>query len=265
MAELTLLSGLAVGGATLTAGAVNAIAGGGTLISFPVLTAVGVPTVQANATNTVALCPGYLGGAAAQRGALVAERSTLVRRSIVAGVGGVVGSVLLLVVSDDAFRRVVPFLILLSCVLLAAQDPLRRRIAGAPNHSDAMHSSAMEPAPRISHLELVGIFGAALYGGFFGAGLGIMLIAVLGVLSHGPLNEVNAVKQVLAFVINTSAAVLLAFSGEVTWGFAAVMAPCGLLGGAVGGRLAGSIPPARLRVVVIAFGVVVSAVYLLRG
>jgi hypothetical protein len=92
-----------------------------------------------------------------------------------------------------------------------------------------------------------------------------MLIAVLGVLSHGPLTQVNAVKQVLAFVINTSAALLLAFSGEVSWAFAAVMAPCGLLGGALGGRLAGSIPPARLRVVVIAFGVVVAAVYLLRG
>ncbi len=258
MPQLTLLNGLAVGGATLTAGAVNAIAGGGTLISFPVLTAVGVPSVQANATNTVALCPGYLGGAVAQRDALVAERSTLARRAVVAGVGGAVGSVLLLVVSDDAFRRVVPFLILLSCALLAAQDPLRRRIGAAP-------SDDPDAAPRTSPLELVGIFGAALYGGFFGAGLGIMLIAVLGVLSHGPLNQVNAVKQVLAFVINTSAALLLAFSGEVTWAFAVVMAPCGLLGGAIGGRLAGSIPPARLRVVVIAFGVVVAAVYLLRG
>jgi uncharacterized membrane protein YfcA len=92
-----------------------------------------------------------------------------------------------------------------------------------------------------------------------------MLVAVLGVLSSAPLTQVNAVKQVLAFVINISAAALLAVSGTVDWSVAAVMAPCGLLGGAVGGRLAGSIPPARLRVVVIAFGVVVSAVYLVRG
>lgn len=257
MADLTLWTGLAIGGATLAAGAVNAIAGGGTLISFPVLTAVGVPTVQANATNTVSLCPGYLGGAAAQRDDLVGERSTLVARAVVAGVGGVVGSVLLLVTSDDAFRRVVPFLILLSCALLAAQDPLRRRLAiGAPDEAEPRTTSP---------LELAGIFGAALYGGFFGAGLGIMLIAVLGVLAHGPLNRVNATKQVLAFVINTSAAALLAVSGTVAWDVAAVMAPCGLFGGAVGGRLAGSIPPARLRVVVIAVGVVVSAIYLVRG
>lgn len=258
MTELTLLTGFAVGGATLAAGAVNAIAGGGTLISFPVLTAVGVPTVSANATNTVALCPGYLGGAVAQRDALAAERSTLARRAVVAGTGGVAGSVLLLAVSDETFRRVVPFLILLSCALLAAQDPLRRRLAGS-------RADDASTPPWTSWLELAGIFGAALYGGFFGAGLGIMLIAVLGVLSHGPLNEVNAVKQALAFVINISAAVLLAVSGEVALGIAAVMAPCGLLGGALGGRLAGSIPPARLRIVVIAFGVVVSAVYLLRG
>lgn len=257
MTELTILTGLAVGGATLTAGAVNAIAGGGTLISFPILTAVGVPTVQANATNTVSLCPGYLGGAAAQRDDL--EGESLTSRAVVAGVGGLVGSVILLLTSDDAFRRVVPFLILLSCALLAAQDPLRRRVAGR---------RAAAPAgavPTTSRLELGALFAAALYGGFFGAGLGIMLVAVLGVLSSAPLTQVNAVKQVLAFVINVSAAALLALSGTVAWDVAAVMAPCGLLGGAVGGRLAGSIPPARLRVVVIAFGVVVSAVYLLRG
>lgn len=256
MTDLTLLTGLAVGGATLAAGAVNAIAGGGTLISFPVLTAVGVPTVQANATNTVSLCPGYLGGAAAQRDDLTGERSTLVAQAVVAGVGGVLGSVLLLVTSDDAFRRVVPFLILLSCGLLAAQDPLRRRLAGSTDD--------VRPA-RVSVPEALGLFGAALYGGFFGAGLGIMLVAVLGVVSRGPLTEVNAVKQVLAFVINTSAALLLAVSGTVAWDIAAVMAPCGLLGGAVGGRLAGSIPPARLRVVVIAVGVVVATAYLVRG
>jgi len=254
--DLTVLTALAVGAATTTAGAVNAVAGGGTLISFPVLTAVGVPTVAANATNTVSLCPGYLGGAAAQRDDLEGERSTLALRALIAAVGGVGGSVLLLVTSDDAFRRVVPFLILLSCALLAAQDPLRRRVA---------RRRVEGAATTTSRLELGALFAAALYGGFFGAGLGIMLVAVLGVLSSAPLTQVNAVKQVLAFVINISAAALLAVSGTVDWSVAAVMAPCGLLGGAVGGRLAGSIPPARLRVVVIAFGVVVSAVYLIRG
>lgn len=256
MTELTVLTALAVGAATTTAGAVNAIAGGGTLISFPVLTAVGVPTVQANATNTVSLCPGYLGGAAAQRDDLEGERATLATRAVVAGIGGLAGSIVLLATSDDAFRRVVPFLILLSCALLAAQDPLRRRLTGRTGEA---------AGPRTSRVELAALFGAALYGGFFGAGLGIMLVAVLGVLSRAPLTEVNAVKQVLAFVINVSAAVLLAVSGTVAWDVAAVMAPCGLLGGVVGGRLAGSIPPARLRIVVIAFGVVVSVVYLLRG
>ena len=129
MSDISALAHLAAAAAAVGAGAVNALAGGGTLISFPVLTAIGVPSVNANATNTVALCPGYVGGTWALRREIEATGEPLRARLVVAGLGGLTGALLLLFTSNAVFRSIVPFLILLSCLLLAVQDPLRRYVS----------------------------------------------------------------------------------------------------------------------------------------
>jgi uncharacterized membrane protein YfcA len=252
VSDVSGLAHVAAAAAAVGAGAVNALAGGGTLISFPVLTAIGVPPVNANATNTVALCPGYVGGTWALRREIEATGEPLRTRLVVSGVGGLAGALALLLTSNAVFRSIVPYLILLSCLLLAVQDPVRRWVVGHRGHG------------RLVVAELGGTFLAGVYGGYFGAGLGIMLIAVLGLFSDVPFTQLNAVKQPLAAAINLAAAAFLAFSGKVEWSLVAVMAPASLLGGAVGGRVSTYLPASRFKWVVIGIGVAVSTVYLVR-
>ncbi len=253
MTDISVLAHVGAALAAAAAGAVNALAGGGTLISFPVLTAIGVPAVQANATNTVALLPGYSGGVIAQRHDLDGLSGTVKPLLLASAIGGLVGSLLLVVTSESVFRALVPFLILLASVLLAVQDRLRNW-AFRPGHAHGSH--------RVLQTACVGL--AAVYGGYFGAGLGIMLIAVLGVFSDLPLNRLNGVKLILAFVVNLFAAVFLSFSGKVVWSLVLVMAPAALIGGNIGGRLASWLPPEKLRAFVVVFGVIVSIVYFVK-
>ena len=252
MSDVSALAHVAAAAAAIGAGGVNALAGGGTLISFPVLTAIGVPSVSANATNTVALCPGYVGGTHALRREIDATGEPLRARLVVSAVGGFIGALLLLFTSNDVFRAIVPYLILLSCLLLAVQDRLRRWVAGHRGGRDLT-------AP-----QLVGIFLAGAYGGYFGAGLGIMLIAVLGLFSNVPFTQLNAVKQPLAAAINVAAAAFLVFSGKIEWTLVAVMAPAALIGGGLGGRLSRLLPANRFRWVVVTIGVAISLIYLFR-
>jgi uncharacterized membrane protein YfcA len=223
------------------------------LISFPVMTAVGVPSVHANATNTVSLCPGYIGGTIAQRKDLEGLAGHVRPQLVAAAIGGLLGSVLLVVTSESIFRAVVPYLILLAAVLLAVQGPLRawtakRHRTGEPRRT----------------VEILAIGATAIYGGYFGAGLGIMLMAVMGLFSDLPFTRLNAVKQLLAFVVNICAAAFLVFSGKIEWSLVLVMAPCALLGGQLGGRFAGSVSPEKLRLGVIVFAFAVAIVYLVR-
>ncbi len=237
--------------AALGAGMVNALVGGGTLISFPVLLAIGLPPVSASCTNTVALTPGYFGGTGAQRSSLDAHRARIPVLVATAVLGGAVGGLLLLVTSDDALRTAVPVLLLVATVLLALQPRLRARLqqrAAAGGH----HGSRwLVPA--------VGI--GAVYGGFFGAGLGVMLLAVLGIALDGTLNEANAMKQLLSLATNATAAVLFLFSGRVYWWVALVMAVAAMVGGYTGGRLADKLDAARFRIVVVIAGAVLTVVY----
>ena len=253
MTDISALAHAAAGSAALVAGAVNAIAGGGTLITFPVLTAIGVPAIRANATNTVSLSPGYVGGTYAQRGDLTGLGSTLRPQLVASAFGGLIGSILLIVTSEAVFRAIVPFLILAACGLLATQDRLRAALVRRSNSSHGHRA-----------LEVGAIGVAAIYGGYFGAGLGIMLIAVLGLFSELAFTRLNAVKQLLSLVINVCAAGFLVFSGRIEWTLVFVMAPASLIGGHFGGRLAGRIPPQRLRTCVIVFGVIIATIYLLR-
>ncbi len=254
-----MLSGLEfilVGLAAVAAGAVNALAGGGTLITFPTLTAVGIPAVAANVTNTVALCPGYLGATLAQSNDLRGQKGRLWLILPAGVIGGVVGGILLLNTGERVFRAMVPFLILLASGLLAIQDPVRAwlvRRSGPAGSTATSEKWAMLP---------VGL--AAVYGGYFGAGLSVIVLATLGLMLEDSLTRLNALKQAVAFSVNIAAAIFFVFSGKVMWPAALVMAVGALIGGALGGRLAGRIKPATLRWVVVVIGVSVAVTYLVR-
>lgn len=249
--ELLLVAVAAVAG-----GLVNALAGGGTLLTFPALTALGMPAVAANVTNTIALAPGHLGATLAQRPQLAGQRSRVLRLVPAALLGGLAGGLLLLFTSERAFRRLVPFLILAASALLAVQEPLRgflQRRLGA--RSRASHE-ALAVAP---------VFAASVYGGYFGAGLSVIVLAALGLVLDDSLTRLNAAKQAVGFAANLAAAALFLFSGQVHWPAGLVMAAGAVGGGALGGRLAGRVRPATLRAVVVTVGVLVGAVYLVRG
>jgi uncharacterized membrane protein YfcA len=245
-----------VGLAGAAAGTVNAIAGGGTLMSFPALTAIGMPAIAANVTNTVALWPGMVGGIAAQRRDFAGQRRRLWVSVPVGIVGGLAGGLLLLRTGEHAFRVLVPYLILVAALLLALQDRLKAWLVTHPSH----HAGGESPARLI-----LPVAGGAVYGGYFGAGLGVILLAVLGLILDDTLTRLNALKQAIALAANLAAAVFFLFSGQVDWPIALVMAGGAIVGGSVGGRLAGRIPPVRLRAVVVTIAVAVAAVYLVKG
>jgi uncharacterized membrane protein YfcA len=242
--------------AALAAGAVNALAGGGTLISFPMLTFLGVPAVAANVTNTVALCPGYFGGTFAQRDDLRGQGKRLWSILPAAIMGGIAGGYLLLITGEKLFKDLIPYLILLASALLAIQDPIR---AWLTRRMGAGHSARLETLTWLP----AGL--ASVYGGYFGAGLGVMLLSVLGLTLEDTLTRLNALKQATSAMVNIAAAIFFLFSGKVVWPVALVMALGALIGGALGGRLAGRINPATLRWVVVLIGVVISIVYFVRG
>jgi uncharacterized membrane protein YfcA len=247
---------LPIGLAALAAGAVNALAGGGTLITFPTLTALGLPAVAANVTNTVALCPGYLGGTLAQVKELRGQGRRLWLVVPAGIIGGLCGGVLLMLTEERMFRALVPFLILLASGLLAVQGPVRAWVVRrAARSGSGPGSEAFVALP-------VGL--AAVYGGYFGAGLSVIILAVLGLSLEDSLNRLNACKQAIAFAANIAAAVFFVFSGKVVWPVALVMAAGALIGGALGGRLAGRVKPAVLRWMVVGIGVLVAVIYLVR-
>lgn len=253
---MTPLQFLLAGLAALAAGAVNALAGGGTLITFPMLTFLGIPAVAANVTNTVALCPGYFGGTLAQWNDLKTQTKRLwfiVPASIV---GGVLGGYLLLQTGEKLFKELVPYLILLASGLLAVQDPVR---AWLVRRMGEQHGA------RLEKLAWLPVSVAAVYGGYFGAGLSVIVLSALGLTLEDTLTRLNALKQAVAFSVNVAAAIFFIFSGKVVWSVALVMAVGALVGGTLGGKLAGKIKPATLRWTVITIGVIISIIYFVRG
>jgi hypothetical protein len=250
---LTLAHVLLLIGAGGLAGAVNAAAGGGSLISFPALLIAGLPALSANVTNTVALCPGYVGGVSGFRADLAGQRTAMRALGGSAVLGAGVGVVLLEISPAATFRAVVPFLLLLGCTLLAFQPPIagwvnRRRGDGPPGRAPLALTT----------------FAAGAYGAYFGAGLGVILLAVLGILVAETLPRLNALKAFLAMVINLLAAALFIILLPVSWTGVAIVAPTSLVGGRVGATLARRTPPTALRAGVVSVGVVV-AVALIAG
>jgi uncharacterized membrane protein YfcA len=253
---MTLLGYILAALAAVAAGLINALAGGGTLITFPVLMAIGLPAVSANVTNTVALCPGYLGGTLAQSQDLKDQKKRL-WIVLPAGIfGGLTGGILLLKTGEKLFTDLVPFLILLASALLAIQNPVRKWLTRRQEQSKVKSASEL--------WTFLPVFLASIYGGYFGAGLSVIILAVLGLILNDSLTRLNALKQGIAFVTNIAAALFFVFSGQVNWLAALVMAVGALLGGAIGGRLASRIKPNMLRLIVVIIGFTVGIIYLIK-
>jgi uncharacterized protein len=223
------------------AGAVNAIAGGGSLISFPALLLAGLPAITANVTNTVALLPGYLSGSGAAHRLLTGQTQRMRTLVPVAAAGSVTGA-WLLVHSAAHFRGVVPWLILTACLLLGAQPRLSRWIQPRADR------------PERAPAALLATFAAGAYGAFFGAGLGVMLLAALTLLLRDSLPRLNALKQALSLLITAVAAIWFAAGGGVAWE-AVPLVGAGAIAGAVAGfKLSGRLDPAVLRWLVVTLG-----------
>ena len=254
---MTWIDFVLAGLAAIAAGLVNALAGGGTLITFPTLTALGVSAIAANVTNTIALCPGFLGGTIAQWNDL---RDQIKRLWLVAPagmIGGLIGGYLLLHTGEKLFQSLVPFLILIASALLAVQDPLRAWLVRRANEKKSV--------PNQQWMVTLPIGVAAIYGGYFGAGLSVIILSVLGLTIDDTLTRLNAVKQAIAFSANIAAAIFFLFSGKVVWSVALVMMVGALIGGNLGGRLAGRVKPSTLRWIVVTIGVIVAIIYFARG
>ncbi|NJP98326.1 sulfite exporter TauE/SafE family protein [Nonomuraea sp. FMUSA5-5] len=228
-------------GAGLLAGVVNALAGGGTLISFPALLALGYPGLTATVTNAVALWPGYLGGVLGYRAELKGQRRRAVLLSIAAVLGACAGSSLLLLTPGKLFESMVPWLVAFASLALLAQPWLRKLIGG-------------EADGRTSRMVYAGVFLGGCYGAYFNGGMGVVLLTVLGLFLHDNLHRVNAVRAVLSLVVSSVSVVAFSLFGPVEWTAAAVIAPASLVGGFLGTRLAKLMPAKVLRGVVVAFG-----------
>ncbi|MCD4673903.1 MAG: sulfite exporter TauE/SafE family protein [Anaerolineaceae bacterium] len=249
---MTIISYILIGLAAFFGGAVNALAGGGTLITFPMMTAVGIPPVSANVTNTIALVPGYFGAVLAQRKDMKGQERRMRILLPVSALGGLLGGILLIRIDESVFDTLVPYLILLATILLAVGAPLRKWIARTET---AASPEKWAPLP-------IGL--AAIYGGYFGAGLGVITLAVLGLLYNDSITRLNALKQSISFTVNMAGAIFFIFSGRVYWTAALVMAVFALAGGTLGGRLAGKVQPQVLRRAIVVIGLVVSVIYFIR-
>lgn len=236
---------LLVAVAAVLAGAVNAIGGGGTLVSFPALLLLGFPALTANVTNTLGLLPGYGGGSIAYRAELSVQRERVRFLGPISILGAVVGAILLTRTSNRVFAAVVPWLILLACALLLLQPAVTSRVR-ARRPAREQHRSPVLAAAQ---------FLGGVYGAFFGAGLGVMMLAVLGLFIRDDLQRLNALKGMMSLIINVVAAIYFAFFGPVSWIAVLVMLPTSAIGGFAGVALARRMHPAVLRTLVVVFGV----------
>lgn len=229
--------------AGLGAGTINAVVGSGSLITFPTLVWVGLPPVVANVSNTVGLVPGAASGAWGYRRELAGQRGRLMRLGAGTLTGSVVGAILLLVLPPGVFATVVPALILLACLLVVIQPWLVRRLADRPR---GHHGGP---------LVWLAIFATGMYGGYFGAAQGVLLIAVLAVGLDETLQRANAAKNVLGGLANLVAGALFIVVADVNWAAAGLVAAGAVVGGLLGARVARRLAPAVLRAVVVLIGI----------
>ncbi len=242
---MSVLEALAIVGAGLVAGTINTIVGSGSLITFPTLLAFGFSPVVANVSNSVGLVAGSLSGSFAYRSELRGQRPRLLVLGTAALGGGATGAVLLLALPGSVFRHVVPVLILVACVLVALQPRLSARLAlreHRPTHGGAVL--------------FVTVFLTGVYGGYFGAAQGVILLALLGIFLTDHLQRLNATKNVLALVVNAVAGIIFIVFAHVAWEAAGLLAAGSVVGGQLGGTLGRRLPAPLLRGIIVVVGVI---------
>ncbi|GAA0279540.1 sulfite exporter TauE/SafE family protein [Streptomyces polychromogenes] len=257
--SMSIWESLAVLAAGIGAGTINTIVGSGTLITFPVLLATGLPPVTANVSNTLGLVPGSLSGAIGYRKELRGQRSRILRLGAVSLIGGLAGAILLLTLPSDSFDTIVPVLIGLALVLVVLQPKLaaalRRRqeaAGGDTGHPDG--------GPAL----LAGMLLSSAYGGYFGAAQGVLYLGLMGLLLHEDLQRINAVKNVVAALVNGIAAVFFLFVAEFDWTAVLLIAVGSTIGGQIGAKVGRRLPPTVLRGVIVTVGIVAIVQLLLR-
>ncbi|HYI54561.1 MAG TPA: sulfite exporter TauE/SafE family protein [Microlunatus sp.] len=241
-----LLVALAGGGA----GLINAVVGSGTLITFPTLLALGVPPVLANVSNSIGLAPGSLSAALASKPDLVGQRARIIRYGIASLLGSIVGAVLLLWLPPSAFKAIVPVLIAVGCVLVIIGPWLTRRIAARRERLGVTEVSADGPPWLFFAIILTG-----MYGGYFGAAQGVLVMAVMGVALAETLPRINGLKNVLVMIANAVAGIVFVIISEVDWWIVLALAVGSVLGAQVGARIGRKLPPIVYRLVIVTVGV----------
>jgi uncharacterized membrane protein YfcA len=245
---------VAIALAGMAAGTINTVVGSGTLITFPVLLAFGYPPVIANVSNTIGLVPGSVSGAIGYRRELAGQWRRALRLGTMSVLGGITGAVALLIVPSSAFKAIVPAFILLALVLTVFQPRLRARLS--ERRTDRDHDS--------SPLTLIAVYLTGVYGGYFGAAQGILLLAILGVALTQDLQRTNALKNVLAGLVNGVAGVYFVFAAHVEWAPAGIIAVSAILGAQLGARYGRRLPPSALRGLIVVVGTAAILQLLLR-
>lgn len=276
---MPILQALAIFGAGLAAGTINTVVGSGTLITFPTLLAFGYPPVLANVSNNVGLVPGVASGVHGYRAELAGQRARVLRFGSASLLGGLLGAILLLVLPQGAFKAIVPALIGVSLVMVVIQPRLSQWVAarqraragaadtgstpgGGGSGGSRGATTLAAPAAPVTARDSVGgpviwvlVFLAGIYGGYFGAAQGVLLIGMLGIALNDSLQRINAVKNVLAGLVNGIAAVVFIIATHVDWGVAGLIATGAIIGGQVGARVGRRLPPWGLRALIICVGV----------
>jgi uncharacterized membrane protein YfcA len=249
---MTPLEAALVALAGVCAGAINAVVGSGTLITFPVLLALGYPPVVANASNSIGLVPGGVAGAIGYRSELTGQGKRLLRLGGASLLGGVTGALLLLVLSPDVFEAVVPVLIVIALVLVLAQPWLSRKLASMERHEHGGVSA------------IAATYGAGVYGGYFGAAQGVLLVGMLGILMDERLQRLNALKNVLTAGVNLVAGIIFVLIADVAWWAVLLIAIGSTAGGILGARIGRRLPPAVLRGVIVLVGLTAVVLLIIR-
>lgn len=244
--------------AGLAAGAINTVVGSGTLITFPTLLAFGVPPVTANVSNSIGLVPGSVSGAIGYRRELRGQAGRAVRLSAASVVGGTVGAVLLVALPEDAFSTIVPVLIVLGLVMVVVQPRVSRWVA-------ARHEATGGLPERGAWWVWPGVLLVGVYGGYFGAAQGILLMAVMGIGIAESLQRLNAVKNILGAVVNAVSGVVFVVVADVDWRVVGLLAAGSVVGGQVGAHYGRRLPPDALRGTIVVVGAVALTVFLTRG
>jgi uncharacterized membrane protein YfcA len=253
---VTILEMAAILLAGVAAGTINTVVGSGTLITFPTLLAVGVPPVTANVSNTVGLVPGSLSGAIGYRRELSGQRGRLLRLGSASLLGGITGAVLLLYLPAEAFNAIVPVLIAVGCLLVLFQPAIGKRVAA---RAEARGRVPEHGAAWVWVL----VYVTGIYGGYFGAAQGVLLMAVMGIGIQETLQRLNGVKNVLALLVNAVAAVIFVFVADVDWPVAGLIAVGAVVGGQLGATVGRRLPPLALRIFIVMVGVAALVSFLL--